>query len=334
MSEAITVSVEELNATNVANIKELYETFKIKAQKDYKMDFPALEYEDFCEVIEQNILKALVLYENSVPKALLMYVIENFKSVELNIIHVIDKERVKERKSKILAGLMNILKDRTDWRLISYPMLGVQEKFVQNIASDFKFSFVGQAVVKFNFEDMISHQVLKKAKLADLPEGYTISEWKDEYFDAASDIIYETFKNSKDSLFDPRFKSLDGTKQLVNSIVSGMFGDFLSEATTVLLYQNVPVGIVFCNLATLLLANVPLIGIKSGHKNKGLAKYILRNALQEVISLINAGQIFSQNLNAAVETDNYPALKMYRRLGFVEDYTYPHAYYDNPNYKG
>ncbi len=333
MSEAITVSIEELNSTNVGNIKELYESFKVKAQKDYKMDLPALEYEDFCEAIRQNVLKALVLYENSVPKALLMYVFEYYKSIELNIIHVIDNERVKERKSKILAELMNLLKDRTDWKLISYPMLGAQEKFVQNIASDFKFKLVGQAVVTFKFDEAFSYQILKKAKINALPEGYTTLEWDDKYFDAASDIIFETFKTSKDSLFDPRFKSFDGSKQLVNNIVSGLFGNFLANATTILLYEGTPVGISFCNLATPILANVPLIGIKSGHKKKGLAKYILRNTLEEIISLINKGQIFPAELNAAVETDNYPALKMYRRLGFEEDYTYPHAYFDNPNYK-
>ena len=31
-------------------------------------------------------------------------------------------------------------------------------------------------------------------------------------------------------------------------------------------------------------------------------------------------------VNASTETDNYPALKMYRRLGFKEDYYYPQAY--------
>ncbi len=333
MSEAIIVTIEELNSANVGNIKDLYESFKVQSQKDYKMDMPALKYSDFCEAINHKFLNAMVLFENSAPKALLIYVFENYKSVELNIIHVIDKERVKERKSKILAAFIDLFKDRTDWKLISYPMLGIQEKFVQTIASDFKFKLVGQAVVNFNFDDMLSYQILKKVKLDNLPEGYTISGWDDKYFDEAADIIYETFKNSKDALFDPRFKNLDGAKQVVNNIVSGLFGNFLAKATTILLNEGKPVGIVFCNLATPILANVPLIGVKSGHKNKGLAKYILRNTLEEVLALINKGQIFPQELNAAVETDNYPALKMYRRLGFSESYTYPHAYFDNPNYK-
>jgi ribosomal protein S18 acetylase RimI-like enzyme len=31
-------------------------------------------------------------------------------------------------------------------------------------------------------------------------------------------------------------------------------------------------------------------------------------------------------VNATMETDNIAALKMYRRMGFKEDYNYPHVY--------
>ena len=107
---------------------------------------------------------------------------------------------------------------------------------------------------------------------------------------------------------------------------------FILNPTSVLLKDDQLEGICFVN-SNGFLANIPLIGLKRVHRGKGYGKYLLRNSLLSLMNFIRQGLAINA-INAAVETDNYPALKMYRRIGFREDFTYPHAYYNNPVYKG
>ena len=103
----------------------------------------------------------------------------------------------------------------------------------------------------------------------------------------------------------------------------------MPEATSILLYNGAAEGVCFINLTNAVIANIPLIGVRKGHKNKGFGKHLLKHSLLELLKLISQGKIISCEINATVETDNFPALRMYRSIGFREDFTYPHAYLKN-----
>jgi ribosomal protein S18 acetylase RimI-like enzyme len=333
MIETSTIMIEELNSRNIDKISELYEDFKTKSSLDYKFEIPPLEYEDFKTVVNENILKGFVLFENLTPTGFLLYVIEEHKAIELNIIYVINDEHAIKRRKLLLKSLLDQVKDKSDWNVISYPMLGVQENFVRDITL-FGFNLIGQAIVKFKFDNIISYKILASQTMSDLPEGYKITYWSDEYFEKASEAICDTFKNSNDANFDPRFLTLEGSREVVLRIISNIFGQFLPESTSILLYNQKLAGICFANVTDAHSANVPLIGIKKEHKNKGFGKYLLKNTVMSVIQNVQVGKVYAKEVNAAVDTDNYPALRMYRKIGFREEYTYPHAYLKNPNFQG
>jgi ribosomal protein S18 acetylase RimI-like enzyme len=206
-------------------------------------------------------------------------------------------------------------------------MLGIQNSFVRNITQH-GFKLVGQAVVRFKFDDPVSINILKKYELDKLPEGYTITDWNNDYFEQTAQVIHESFKDASDSKFDPRFLTLEGSKDIVNKIVQSIYGTFLPESTKVLLYQNNVAGICFANITAAPIANIPLIGIIQEHKKKGFGKHLLKMAMESTIKGILEGKIIASEINASVETDNYPALRMYRKVGFKEDYTYPHAFFE------
>jgi ribosomal protein S18 acetylase RimI-like enzyme len=325
--------VEELNTGNIDKIQEMYLSFRAKSVIEYKFDIPPLDYDSFKTVIEQEIVNGFVLFEDNEAKGFLLYVKEAHNAIELNLIYTVDEENLRERRSKLLEAMMDKLIVRSDWNVISYPMLGVQETFVKDIVLH-GFKLTGQAVVKIKFNDAISLHILNNLQIPDLPIGYTVASWDDKYFEDSIQIIHDTFKNANDALFDPRFLSFEGCADLIYRIVGNIFGSFIPEATTILLYDNQPAGICFANVTESYKANVPLIGVRKEHKNKGLGKYLLKNTVDKVVEMVKTGKVFATEINAGVDTDNFPAVRMYRKIGFKDDYTYPHAYYKNPNYKG
>lgn len=323
---------EFLTNANADLFKDVYEGFRLRATKDYRYEIEPLDFFSFKESLEQGKLNAIGLLEDSAPAGILIYVFENHKAVELNIIHIADKKDINKKRLILGEALLNTLKARTDWKVISYPLLGFQETFTRDIAL-LKFQLTGQAMVKFDFTDSVSYKVLQKADIGGLPEGYSLAAWDDKYVDQAVEVIHEGFKVSKDVNFDPRFISVEGCKDVVEKITGNIFGRFLPEETRVVLKEGVVEGVCFVNMVTPAKANIPLISVKKGIRNKGLGKFLLKSSVSGLIKALSEQKIAVIEVNAAVETDNYPALKMYRRIGFREDFTYPHAYFKNTNYK-
>ena len=326
------LKVEELDFELSGKIQDLFEDFRSRAVRDYKFEMTPLEYSDFITTIKSNALKGFVLFENSEPKGFLLYYIETSNAIELNIVHLIDSIDINNRRKMLIQALLDKYKTSSDWNVISYPMLGIQESFVRDIAQ-LEFRMVGQAVVRFKFTDRTSPLIFKNLVIPEIHSGYSLADWNDEYFDQASEVINQSFKDTADTNFDPRYLTYEGSKELVYRITSGIFGTFLPEATTVLLYEDNVAGVCFVNMTNAIIANIPLIGIKNQHINKGFGKLLLKSSVEKVIKMIINAKIMANEINATVETDNYAALRMYRKIGFREDYTYPHAYIKNPNYK-
>lgn len=326
------LQIAELNHNNVDQIQELYEDFKEKFSTVYKFELPPLDYIDFKNVIQENMINGFILFDDLKPKAFLIYVFESHKTIELNLLYVDDNSvNPTQIRNELIKALINKFKERKDWNVISYPMLGIQETFVRDIVLQ-GFKLIGQAVVKFNFESIIDCNILNNLKLPDLPSGYKMTHWQDEYLDQVSQAIHDTFKTASDTKFDPRFLSFEGSKELVNKIVTSAFGYFLPYSTSILTYNDEVAGVCLANIASMDKANLPLIGIKKEHKNKGFGKYLLKNSVTQIFEDIKMRRLSVNEVNAAVETDNFPALRMYRRIGFKEDYTYTHAYLKNPHF--
>jgi len=325
MQDNISIIVEKLGCENIEKIQELYENFRQRSAIDYNFELMPLEFKNFKEIILRNLLEGFILFENSIAKGFLLYALTDYNSIELNLIHTIDNQDISLRKKTLLSSMLDEVKEKTGWNTISYPMLGIQQSFVRDITS-LGFKMIGQSVVKFKFNQGFCRQIFKKAVFPELGAGYSISSWKDEYFEQACRIIYDTFKISNDACFDPRFATVEGSKDVVNKIVTSIYGSFLPEAVSVLLYNGKPEGICFANLTSPFIANIPLVGVVSNHKNKGYGKYLLKNSVETLIKYVDTGIISAYEVNATVDTDNFPALKMYRRIGFREDITYPHAY--------
>lgn len=317
--------VKILNKDYYESFKDLYEDFRLSAVSEYKFELEPLSYPNFIESFENKLINCIIYTENNVPEAFLIYTTAISESIELNIIHSKNFKNIEQRSCDLLKFFTNEVKEQRREKVVCYPMLGRQEKLVGHIAP-LGFKFVGIAVFKFIPHDSSSRFMLKNAMEKEIYHDYSIVSWNDDYMDSAVRIIHEAFETSSDALFDTRFKTLDGTYDILNKIVTNIYADYMPEESSVLLYKNKPVGFCFVNITGGHIVNIPIVGISKTHQDKGLSKFLLANSLSKIVSLSDTTKLPISEINTNTETNNYPALKMYRHIGFKEDYNYPQAY--------
>jgi GNAT superfamily N-acetyltransferase len=312
------MTIKLLTKENCEGFAGIYNEFRVRARSDYCFELEPLPFEDFVNAVEQKFINVLVCYEDEKPAAFLVYTSAISEAVELNVIFSDNVEYSKELVEAFLAAT----KTERKGRVVCYPMLGVQKEFAGDI-TNYGFKFVGTAVLRFYLTSGNSHEIFKNSALAPLDEGYKIVPWNADYTNAATEVVHEAFKTSADALFDPRFKSLNGTRDIVDKITKYIYAEFLPEATSVLLYNDAPVGVCFVNI-TGEAVNIPIVAIRKSHQGKGLSKHMLKNSMNKIFEMASTRRI--TEINTTTETNNFQALKMYRHLGFREDYNYPQAY--------
>lgn len=303
----------------------VYSDFRVAAVSEYKFELEPLSYEEFIQAVQKNLVKCIVLLENQIPTAFLVYTSAISEAIELNLIHCLGDEDLFKKRKILLEKFLEETKDERAEKIVCYPMLGSQGDFVGDI-SHYGFKFVGLAVLRFMMQNSNSENILANLKLSEKEDGYELVNWSNEYLEDATKVIQSAFEDSSDALFDPRFKSIEGTKDIMEKIVFNVYGDFLPEATSVLLYEGKPCGFCIVNLTGGRIANIPLVAITKEHQGKGLSKHLLKKSVQTLLDMAKAGEMDIPEVNTCTETNNFQALKMYRHIGFKEDYSYPQSY--------
>lgn len=303
----------------------IYNDFRDRAFEEYKFELDPLEFEDFIQAVEKNLIDCLVLFENSIPVAFLVYTTAISEAIELNIIHSFKMEDMVDRAMYLVKKFLELTKSERLDKIVCYPMLGSQKELIGNIAH-FGFKFVGLAVLRFMMSGTNSRDILNMVELSELDENYSFTEWDEKYFDDAVEVVQEGFEESADALFDPRFKTIEGTRDIITKIVKNLYAEFLPEATTVALYKGQPVGFCFMNLTGGRIANIPIVSIKKDFQGKGLSKHMLKKSVKKLLEWVDRGEKPITEVNTTTETNNFQALKMYRHIGFKEDYNYPQSY--------
>ena len=324
MTEKQKYEVQPLTSNLYKIFQGVYNDFKSKAVSDYMFELKPLEYEEFIDSVDKNYMKGIVLLENHIPTAFLLYTLSISESVELNLIHCLGDEDVVTKRKLLIEKFLELTKKERKDKVVAYPMLGPQADFACDI-SFFGFKFVGLAVLRFLFNTQSSEKILKSMNLAPLEDCYTIQKWDDVYFEDVVRIIHSTFKTASDALFDQRYRSMEGTRDVLDKIVQNIYGVFLKDASYILLCNKRPCGVCLANINDTI-ANIPLVGIEKEHQGKGISKHLVKMTTETVLNWAKSGEMNITELNVTSETNNIPALKMYRHTGFKEDYTYPQAY--------
>lgn len=314
-----------LNANDYKAFASVYNDFRDRAVTEYNFELEPLDFEGFTDAVEKKLIECLVLYDNTIPVAFLVYTTAISEAIELNIIHSFKMENMVERAMYLIKKFLELTKAERLDKIVCYPMLGSQKNLIGDIAR-YGFKFVGIAVLRFMMAGTNSREILKTTQLSQLDNEYRLVDWQDKYFEDAVEVVQEGFEDSADALFDPRFKTIEGTRDIITKIVKNIYAEFLPEATTVMLYNNIPVGFCFMNLTGGRIANIPIVSIRKEHQGKGLSKHMLKKSVEKLIEMADNGIKPITEVNTTTETNNFQALKMYRHLGFKEDYNYPQSY--------
>lgn len=321
----ITYEVELLNSDLYKIFAGVYNDFKAKAVEEYKFELEPLEYNEFIDAIDKKYMNCIVLKENDIPTAFLVYTTSISESIELNLIHCLGTEDEVTKIKLLIEKFLSLTEVERQSKVVSFPMIGHQSVFTADIAK-FGFKFVGLAVLRFFMGNASSERILENMKLTKIPEGYKITGYQESYKESAIKIIHESFKDTQDALYDTRFKTLGGTTDVINKVVENIYGEFLPEVTSVLLYNDTPVGFAFANITGGKIANIPLVAIEKNHRGKGFSEHLLSRSIKTIVDWTKIGKRVFSEVNVTTETNNYKALKLYRRIGFREDYCYPQAY--------
>lgn len=320
-----TYEVELLDKSVYKIFAGVYNDFKAKAVSEYKFELEPLPYEEFLDAVEKNYMQCIVLKENDIPTAFLVYTTSISESIELNLIHCLGTEDEIAKIKLLIEKFLELTEAERQVKVVSYPMIGHQSVFTADIAK-YGFKFVGLAVLRFMMGNASSERILENMKLSEKQEGYKIVGYSDSYREEAIRIIHESFRDEQDALYDTRYKSIEGTTDIINKIVEDIYGEFLPEVTSVLLYNDSPVGFAFANVTGGKIANIPLVAIEKEHRGKGFSEHLLNRSIKTIVDWTKLGKRIFTEVNVTTETNNYKALKMYRRIGFREDYCYPQAY--------
>ncbi len=305
----------------------VYSDFRASAADKYKFELDPLSYEEFISAMEKGLIECIVLLENNIPTAFLAYTTVISEAIELNIIHCLGDEDLAEKRRILLEKFMEETQELRKEKIVCYPMMGPQGEFVTDITR-YGFKFIGLAVLRFLFKDSNCENILKSSILSDKDSCYQIVDWSDDYFEDAIKIVHKAFENTSDAVFDPRFKTEEGVRDILGKIIDNTYGEFLPNAVSVLMHSGKPCGFCFVNITAGKIANIPIFAIDPEYQGKGFSKHLLKKSLTTLLDWTKTGKKELSEINTTTETDNYQALKMYRHVGFKEDYAYAQSYLD------
>ena len=320
------MEIIKITPDNISELKSIYSAFCKNAKEDYLFEAPPIPFQDFMMNFKEGFIEGY-LCKNPTVDAFLLYTTSLGNAIEITLLYTRENTNNYVMKNALLERFLTDIKQQYSNSIISYPMLGVQNDYAQDI-TNIGFKLVGEMIVEFNFSNPISHVLLSKAdvKIPQLP--FNIDRWQDVYLDDAAECLCQEFSQLNDVKFDPRFLTIDGSKEVLECITKGYYGKFLPQATTVLRHEHKPIGYCFVNLTADDIANIPLIYISKEYKQQGLGAFILKNSVTSLKNAIADEQLAVKVVNATCDTDNFPAVRTYRKLGFKEKNYYAHAYYN------
>ncbi len=316
-----------INNESFALLEPLYYAYCEIAKTNYGLEHEPVDFETLKKAFAQKVFRGFISVESTtgLGTAFMLYVEEEHRALEINVMYVPDSTTIKSTTDALMQALIAAEKENPAFDVVSFPMMGDHAELIRTLMW-YGFKPVGQAIVSFNIMDAISLQIMKAQAQDPLPEGYELISWKPELAGDVSECVFRAFEQSTDAKWDPRFTTLMGAKKAVSTITNNIMGQHIQDCTAVLLFNGKPIGFCFIIQASMTHGNIPLIGVDPEHKKKGFGIYLLQYSLAKVVDSILAGKIGMLEVNATHDTDNIPAIKMYRRLGFRESAHYPHAY--------
>ncbi len=99
----------------------VYNDFRSRAVSEYNFELEPLDFEGFVEAVEKKLIECVVLFENSIPVAFLVYTTAISEAIELNIIHSLKMENMVERAMYLVKKFLELTKAERLDKVVCYP---------------------------------------------------------------------------------------------------------------------------------------------------------------------------------------------------------------------
>ena len=156
----LTYDIDLLDSNTYKIFAGVYNDFRAKAISEYKFELEPLEYNEFVNAVEKGYMNCVVLKENDIPTAFLVYTTSISESIELNIIHCLGTEDEVTKVRLLIEKFLELTEAERMSKVVSYPMLGHQSEYTSDIVK-FGFKFVGLAVLRFMMGNASSERILE-----------------------------------------------------------------------------------------------------------------------------------------------------------------------------
>lgn len=323
MAKLTIYRTEVIKAHHYEMMFDLYEDFLKKAEKDYLFYVDPINLEKVFECIRERILRGILLFENDELKAFLIYSTITSSSVDINIVHMIDNENSQERLNRLIDELFYQLKDAKIKKTITFPLLGVQKQHLETLKQQ-NFKIVENVIMAISKSEF---QKFKPCKF-ELTEDLSLATWENFYFDNCSILLHKCFRNQRDALYELRYRTIMGTRDLLKKVIENEYGYFLSKVSTLLLQNNKVMGLCLANLATSKIANISHVALDENLRGRKLGEMLVNETLRKLINPNLSGNVDLDEINVTTNYDNEVAKKMYIANGFEISSQYQHAYFN------
>ena len=311
----------------------IYQDFFNKSQVNYAFESEPVDFYKFFECIESRLLKSIVLLESGQPIAFLIYTMMANYCVEINLIHMFNFDNYQNKVELLINKLLKNLKEDRIKKTISYPLIGVQEKYF-DVLTKLNFENVENSIYIYPFNEENEDKIYKASHFEpQLKDGMRIDVWNNNYFSQVAKLLNVCFSVEKDALYDSRYKTEIGTRDILNKIIDSEYGIFLPNQCSILLDNEKVVGICLANLTTYEIANIPQVAILPQYRGNKYGNLLVKNTLSKIAKAYIYRVLNLKELNVTSIANHHCALNMYIENGFELAYNYKQLYYNFNYYK-
>lgn len=326
-------NVENVTTSHKNVMFDIYKDFFNKSEVDYAFESEPVDFYKFFECIESRLLKSIVLLENAKPVAFLIYTMMANYSVEINLIHMFNFDNYENKLVLLISKLLKNLKEERIKKTISYPLIGIQDKYF-DVLKNLNFESVENSIYVFPFNEENEEKINNASHFEpQLNDGFHIEVWNNDYFSQVVKLLNVCFSPEKDALYDNRYKTEVGTRDILNKIIDSEYGIFLPNQCSILLEGEKVVGVCLANLTTFQIANIPQVAILPQYRGNKFGTLLVRNTLAKIAKAHIYRVLNLKELNVTSIANHNCALNMYVENGFELATTYNQLYYNFNYYK-
>ena len=204
----------------------------------------------------------------------------------------------------------------------------MQEKYF-DVLTKLNFENVENSIYIYPFNEENEDKIYKASHFEpQLKDGMRIDVWNNNYFSQVAKLLNVCFSVEKDALYDSRYKTEIGTRDILNKIIDSEYGIFLPNQCSILLDNEKVVGICLANLTTYEIANIPQVAILPQYRGNKYGNLLVKNTLSKIAKAYIYRVLNLKELNVTSIANHHCALNMYIENGFELAYNYKQLYYN------